>query len=450
MNKTIILNSIWGLIAVGAFLAGRTDQNSNGSGDSASSSGAPASGLSSRSSGAMGSSSSGAYGANGSTTGSLNGSSSSGVTVAQFQSESNALLANKMFADLLLDLNAGNARELFDAMVEKQRNGNDVGQQMGLLLEAWGKVDGPSALAAVSEMGGDGRRRGFASISAMKGWASSDPVAAKAHLEGLEDGFEKGMMTQGVVSGLAEVDPFAATEYVIALDAEREASADGNNDRWRGFAIDRQMEAIANAQIQRGMKDATAWAESLPDGTIKASAFDRVADSFARNDPQEAAEWVKNHAGQEYAERAVREVSEELSREDPVAAVKWAGELPEEAQAGAMSTAMERWTRDDPEAAGSYLTNLADSTTRDAAVMSFARTLDREDPALAAEWAGSITNEATRTETLQSVARSWLRSDADAARAWLPQSGLSAEAQQQAIDESSRGGRPDFRRPMGR
>lgn len=445
MNKIIILNSVWGVVAAGAFFAGRTVETPSGDSANQSSQGG-GSGLSSRNGGSGPGGSSSSSGGPGTSLagGGLNGGSSAGVTVAQFQNESNALVANKMFADLLLTLDAGNARELFDAMIEKQRNGNDVGQQMGLLLEAWGKVDGPTALAAVSEMGGDGRRRGFASISAMRGWASNDPEAAKAHLEGMEGGFEKGMMTQGVVSGLASVDPFAATEYVLKLDAEREASGEGGDDRWRGYAVDRQMEAIANAQIQRGMKDATSWAESLPDGNIKSSAFDRVAESFARNSPEEAAEWIKSHADQEYAGRAIREVSEELSREDPAAAVTWASELPEEAQGGAMRTAMEQWTREDPEAAGGYLGNMSESPTRDAAVSSFARTLDREDPALAAEWAGSISDEGTRTETLQSVARSWLRSDADAAKAWLPQSGLSAEAQQRAIEESSRGGRRDF------
>ena len=439
MNKLIILNAVWVIVAIAAFMGGRTVEKSSSETEAALSeeedrSLSPRSRRSSRGSSASGSGGSSANGSYGR-------GSASGVSVSQYQNETDALIANKIFADLLLNLDESNARSLFDALLEKQKNGSDTGQQMGLLLEAWGKLDGPAALAAVQEMGGDGRRRGFASVAAMRGWASTNPEAAKAHLAGLEGGFERGMLTQGVVSGMASSDPNAATAFVLELEAERDASGDGRNDRWRGFALDRQMEAIANAQIQRGMSDATAWAEGLPEGAVKSSAFDRVAESYAQNNPQEAAEWISGHADQEYAERAVREISEELSRNDPAAAMSWASDLPEATQPGAIRTAMERWTREDPTAAGQYLTNMEQSPSRDAAVSSFARSYDRENPAVAAEWAQSISNEQVRNETVESVARSWFRSNPEEARAWLPQSGLSAEAQNQIIERSSRDGR---------
>lgn len=436
MKKIITLNIVWLVVAIAAFLFGSSGNTSEESQSAEMGSGSN-SGISTRGSGAR-TRGGPEVGASTSSTTAGGGITGQGVTLARYQRETDALLANKMFADLLLELKPENAREVFDALLEKQKNGGDTGQQMGLLLEAWGKLDGEAALGAVGEMGGDGRSRGFASISAMKGWASTDPVTAKAYLDGLEGGFEKGMLTQGVVSGLASVDPDAATEYVLELDAARDAGDEGNNDRWRGFAVDRQMEAIARAQIQRGMSEATAWAESLPEGSIKASAFDRVAESFAQGDPKEAAEWVKSHADKNYAERAVREISEELSRKDPAAAVSWAEELPEATQTSAMRDAMGRWTRDDPTAAGTYLNTMDESPTRDAAVSSFAQSYDREDPAVAAQWAGSIGDESLRTQTLESVARSWVRSNLDEAKAWLPSSGLTPESQQKMIEEGSR------------
>jgi hypothetical protein len=445
MKKSIILNIVWVGVAIAAFVVGRTSQESaDPAPDQASADGKSA--ISSRGGGSGTSGISGDASNSGSSKTARGGDSQSGVTISQYQSETDSLVANKMFADLLLELRSENARDVFEALLEKGKNGGDTGQQMGLLLEAWGKIDGAAALMAVGEMDGDGRRRGFASIAAMKGWASTDPEAAKAHLEGLENGFEKSMLVQGMVSGLASTDPSAATAYVLAIDAEQRASGEegGRDDRWRGFAVDRQMEAIANAQMQRGMKEATAWAESLPDGSIKSAAFDRVAEGFARNSPEEAAEWVKAHADQDYAERAVREISEELARKDPASAVNWAEELPEASQAGAMRTAIEQWTREDPTAAGEYLTSMSVSPARDAAVSSFARTFDREDPALAAEWAGSINDEETRSDTMESVARSWMRSNSEEAKEWLPKSGLSEEAQQKVIEDASRGGRGGF------
>jgi len=436
MNKFIILNVVWVFVAVGAFYVGKNDESK---GSEAETSDAEGTNFSNRNRSSQVRSSSTEDGKEGASS-TANGLSQ-GVTLAQYQRETDALVANKLFADLLLTLKPENAREVFEALLEKRRNGGETGEQMGFFLEAWGKLDGEAALAAVEELGGDGRRRGFASISAMKGWASSDPTAARAHLEGLEAGFEKGMLVQGVVSGMASIDPQSATEFVLEMDEARRAEAgDGGEDRWRGFATDRQMEVIARAQMQQGMSQATAWAESLPEGSIKSSAFDRVAENYAQSDPEAAAEWVKSHADQEYAERAVREVSEELSRKDPVAAVSWAEELPEATQASAMRQSIEQWTRQDAEAAGEYLTTMEESVSRDAAVSSFARTLDREDPVVAAEWAASISDEGTRNETLQSVGRSWVQTDAEAAKAWLPNSGLSEEAQAEVIESAERGG----------
>jgi hypothetical protein len=223
----------------------------------------------------------------------------SGVMVSRYQNETDAFLAHKLFLDLLLELQPDNAGEILAVLLEKGKDEGETRSKMCLLLEAWGKVDGAAAIAAVGALEGDGRRRGFAYISAMKGWASTDSDAAKAHLEGLADGFEKGMIMQGLISGMASMDPVEATAYVLKVDAGRQSTSGeegGHDNEWRGFAVDCQIAAIANAQLQRGMSEATAWAESLPDGSVKSSAFDRVAESYAKNNPEEAAEWVKVHA----------------------------------------------------------------------------------------------------------------------------------------------------------
>jgi hypothetical protein len=369
----------------------------------------------------------------------------SGSPLDAFLNESDPLKANKIFADLLLSLTADNAKEMFDKLRENGRGGGDFGREMGLYLEAWGRIDGAQAMAAVTEMGGDDRRRGFVGMAAITGWASTDPEAAKAWLAGVESDnpWEKGMMEQGLVAGLARTDPAAATEFVFAMEAERIAKAGGEEDanpgdprfRGRGMDADRFMETIVNAQMRMGSSAATAWAEGLPDGDLKASAFDRVAGNLVRTDPQAAAAWVATHAGEEYADRAVREIAQEFGRTDPVAAVEWAGNLPEAGQKDVMRVTFEQWTRSDPTAASTYLAQMAESPARDIAVSSLVRQIDNEDPASAVAWTATIADPEVRTETLSSVGRSWMRSDPDAAKAWLPTSGLPAEAQQAIIDQ---------------
>ena len=357
------------------------------------------------------------------------------VFVEAFLNEGDALTANKMFADLLLNLDADNAREIFDALRESGRADGNFGRDMGLFLQAWGRLDGPSAVAAVADLGGDGRRRAFGAMSAMEGWASTDSDAAKEHVASAEDGWEKGMMRQGLISGIARTDPNAATDYVLELEAERAASGESGDDRWRGYAVDRQMEVIAEAQLRRSPSDATSWAEGLPDGDLKSAAFDQVTESYVKVDPAAAAEWVSDHASADYAQRAVREIAEEFGRTDPEAAIEWAEQLPDESKGSALAETLEQWTRNDPLAASEYLQNMDASPARDSAVASFARQLDREDPAAAADWAATIEDQERRDETLRAVGSSWMRTDPDGAKAWLPTSGLSEEAQQRIIEQ---------------
>ncbi|NRB26692.1 MAG: hypothetical protein HRU37_03325 [Roseibacillus sp.] len=447
MNKSLTLHAIWLALAAAAFLFGRSsvssgeasdrDASKNRSGKSSATRTGNYS-TAQRADKASGRSSSGTN---------LTGA---GVTVSQFLNERDPLIANKLFADLILSMDASSARSIFDGLRKNRSDSSDA--QMSLFLRAWGQLDGATAMKAVEELDRDPRRQGQAGIAAMTGWASTDPEGAKAHLKGLDNDLVKGVLAQGIVSGLASSDPEAATAFVLELDqSQRDALANSGTEnaqrqwweRSRAYAFDRQLDTIASAQIQRGMSNATAWAEQLPEGTIKASAFDRVADQFAREDPAAAAAWVESHADKDYAERAVREVAEELGRENPEEAVRWLADLPEANQSRAIYQSMERWTREDPVSAGNFLREMDPSASRDTAVRSYANEIDGSDPQMAAEWAGSIANDEIRMETLNGVAHSWIRKDPEEARAWLPNSGLSTEQQGRIIRDADR--RQQFR-----
>ena len=445
MKKSLILHAIWLSVAIVAFLFGRTSlQSARSEDDSAINLNRSSKSLVARST-------------NGPQAGTRPGFASSGtrgtqsrVTVSQFLGERDPLVANQLFAELILSMDASSAQGIFEELRKRRGDGSEA--QMTLFLRAWGQLDGASAMKAIEGMSRDPRRQAQAGIAAITGWASTDPEGAKAHLEGIENGMVKGVLAQGIVNGLASSDPDAATDFVLELDqAQRSAAANSSAeegerqwwDRGRAYAFDRQLDTIATAQIALGMPNATAWAENLPEGTIKASAFDRIADRFASEDPAAAAEWVRSHADQEYAERAVREVAEELGREDPEQAVRWVADLPDATQSRAISQSMERWTREDPVAAGSFLQDMAPSESRDAAVKSYANELDGSDPQMAAEWAGSIANDQMRSETLNGVARSWIRRDPEGARAWLPGSGLSGDQQERILRDADR--RQQFR-----
>lgn len=381
--------------------------------------------------------------------------------IGDFLSSNDPLEQNFLFAQMLMGITAENASGMYESLKGKL-SGRDGGRQMALLFQAWGRVDGEAAFKAAiagnnNEEGGRGRGGpggGFNAMSALSGWAAVDAAAAKETLSNIEDDRQKSFLTFGLISGLAKSDAKAATDFVIELAANREAEPQETEEGGRGprdrnpFGGDltqRYISQIASEQLKRGISTAVDWAEALPDGDLKSSAFDEVAEGYIRSDIDAAKEWVSNNADQEYAQRAVGEVAEQLTRDNPQDAADWASTLPADAQEGAYKEVMERWTRDDAEAASKHLATMEPSGARDSAVSSFATSLDREDPQSAATWAATIDNEETRTNTLTRVAQSWMRTDTDGAKAWLPTSGLSQEAQTQILESPSRGRGADFR-----
>ena len=371
--------------------------------------------------------------------------------INNYLSSSDPIEKNLLFAQMLIGLNADNASEIYESLKENL-DGRERSRKMELFFQAWGRADGESAIKmALSNNSERNRGRGgqgnnMYAYSALSAWASVDPESAMKTISNLEDDRQKSFLTYGLINGLAKSDARAATDYVLEMEANRETEEQPNGVLRRGDVTQRYISQIASEQLKKGVSTAIEWAEALPDGELKSSAFDQVTESYVRSDIDAAKKWVSSNAEKEYAQRAVSEVASHLSRENPQDAVDWASSLPTNAQGQAYREVMQNWTRNDPEAASNHLVAMKPSEARDSAVSSFAASLDREDPKSAATWAATIDNEETRINTLKTVAQSWMRTDAETAKAWLPNSGLPQETQTAILETPTRG-RPtgDFR-----
>jgi hypothetical protein len=124
----------------------------------------------------------------------------------------------------------------------------------------------------------------------------------------------------------------------------------------------------------------------------------------------------------------VNRLADDWANEDPKAVMDWAENLSGKSKAEAYEEAMQSWARQDPAAAGEYLSSLKESPERDAAVGGYATRVSREDPGSAMEWAKTINDEGIREDTMVDVARDWYRNDKTAAEEWIASSGLSEEA----------------------
>lgn len=378
-------------------------------------------------------------------------STSANQLINNYLSSNDPIEKNLLFAQMLISLNADNASEIYESLKENL-DGRERSRKMELFFQAWGKADGESAIKiALSNSSERNRGRGgqgsnMYAYSALSAWASVDPESAMKTISNIEDDRQKSFLTYGLINELAKSDARAATDYVLEMDTNRATEERPDGVLRRGNVTQRYISQIASEQLKKGVSTAIEWAEALPDGELKSSAFNQVAEGYIRSDIDAAKKWVSSNAGKEYAQRAVNEVASHLSRENPQDAVDWASSLPTNAQGQAYREVMENWTRIDPEAASNHLVAMKPSEARDSAVSSFASSLDREDPKSAATWAATIENEETRINTLKQVAQSWMRTDSDAAKAWLPDSGLPKETQTAIIETPSRGrSTSDFR-----
>lgn len=335
----------------------------------------------------------------------------------------NPLKRRAAFDELLKGMTAENALAIREQIKGMDQNSSEFRD----FHYAWGAIAGDAAVFNGMET----RERDMAVTLA--GWAGADAGAAMAWFNGLseKEGANNSELKAGLVHGLTDSDPIAATRFVFGLNENGDKAAEG-------------LLSIVTGEMLRsvGAQESSRWAESLPEGALRASAMDRVANRLVAEDPEAAAAWVEKFAGDPGSARVIEEVGDEWAERDPVAAVSWLETIDSgEGKKWAMSSAFGEWVKKDPLAASQHLVAMNDSPERDSAISGFAGRLAYEDPQSAIAWAGEISDPAARERTLVRAGQAMLRRDAEGTRAWLQTSGLSAEAQKQVLTPQRRGRR---------
>lgn len=329
---------------------------------------------------------------------------------------------DRQFLELLKQLTPENAQDFAEAARAGGRRfgfGGGNRDKLGLVLNAWAKLDGAAAMEyATAEREGEGRGGrggrgdwgGGESFSALSGWATTDPDGAKAWLDGQEDGRTKGFLTAALIEGLITTDPDSAMNYISNLPAD---------DEGRG----RYTSMIASEKLEQGLQSALSWFDSISDPELKSGAAFRIAMDYGREDPAAAAAWAVDSG----SDRTLGMVAGNYARANLDASLDWALTLDGENQSAAMGAIFDRWADDDALAASEFLVTMKDGTAKDSAVRSLANELSREDPQSALTWASSIGESKLRNDTIEPLARRWLRSDESAATAWLTEANLPDE-----------------------
>ena len=171
------------------------------------------------------------------------------------------------------------------------------------------------------------------------------------------------------------------------------------------------------------------------ENNMKQSAFTNLTQQRSREHPAEVAEWLKEHAGKEYADGSFERLGDNWGQKDPVAAAKYFDELPAgEGKAEGMREVVEHWAKEDPVDAGNWLNEKEPSADLDPVYATFAREVSKENGEGAMEWAQTITEPKVKEKTIPSVGQNWYRQDKAKVEEWLPDSGLPEETQKAITD----------------
>ena len=282
--------------------------------------------------------------------------------IKEISDTNDPLLRQKMFAALLENLTSENARSAFLALREGRRGGpfgRGGEDQIRLLANAWGRIDGAGAVAALKEIAseegendrddwrGRGGRGSGALSGVLAGWATVNGAEASAYLGGIEDEREQRGAAFGVLQGMLVNGVDEAMGFVRNLpDSE-------DSVRTKGF----YMAMVTDEMLEQGLDQAKTWVDTVKEPELRTGALARVTMEIMNEDRAEAADWIAQFGDEDAAAPAVNRLADDWANEDPKAVMDWAENLSGKSKAEAYEEAMQSWARQDPAAAGEYLSS---------------------------------------------------------------------------------------------
>lgn len=326
-------------------------------------------------------------------------------------------------------------RKAFDRLLEEMRSdtftyeqamtirhamhhGGADGEQWRTFDYAWGANDPASAVAEIDKIP-EQYRRGFTS-NMLPGLASVEPRTAIGIVESME-GEMRQQMTGRLLEGLADYDVGFATDYVFDM-AE---SGDPNASQYmRKLA----REVMETAGFEGGIE----WAESLQEGALQAAALRSVANEYANNDPQAAAQWAEQFVGTEQNSRLFGEIVREWGNKE--AASVWVESLePSQGQRDALSAVYGHRGATSPEQALKEIQAMPQSADKDFALNGFISGLAHQDGEAAVAWAAEIDMPGMREAAMVRAAKQYYKQDRQATEEWFVASGLPSESWRQIV-----------------
>ncbi len=404
MRKIILINCLWAAVAVGTFFLGKKDhgfdslQNSGAVNDSrnltnneAVKRGLVRSGTIER-----------VQKSKKSLPGSLVIDRGVGSKLKSALADSNPVRRNATISQMLLDLTPGDVDEML-ATFESSPGGRENDRLFNDFLYAWASVSGEDAVQYAIDPDSPKKSRGaYHAMTAIAGWAASDPNSAMLFVEQVENSDTRQWMHYGVTKEMIRNDLDGAIAY-----SERNV---------KGRARGEQMNRIADALMdQRGEQGLIDWINGINHAekenemlSYKKHAVRESLAKIARNDPGKVVQFITDNATEPFIDsESLERTSRYISDTSIADEVQWLADLPGEIEGRrhALGERFEEFIKEDFEGAGEWLSNQPLGPAYDEAIQDYASSAAKDNPEAALAWVDRISDERIRNDTLDRLQR---------------------------------------------
>ena len=137
--------------------------------------------------------------------------------------------------------------------------------------------------------------------------------------------------------------------------------------------------------------------------------------NWANNDPRSAAAWLEKQDDPQMHRQALMMIASNYAERDGDEALRWGATLSGENSQVVMSQVIQRIAHDDPERAGSMISQMDDGPFRKSAIAAIAQTWAQSDPRAALAWVAKQSSSEATPDLYGSVFGQWAIYDVDAA-----------------------------------
>jgi hypothetical protein len=230
------------------------------------------------------------------------------------------------------------------------------------ILNELGERDPETAVELALDCSADGDTRSRALRTAFTAFARrNEPAQCFAKLEGLE-GPDREAAFAAISASWLQRDAVAAMNWLAGRPAsERHSKASGD-----------LLVAFFGNWVTNADATARAWADALPPGETRDAVQIQLARSLSGLGKPEEATQILAHLGGAADPKTIADITASWAKRDPQAAADWViAREPDPAQRDALAAIVRTWADDDPQSVENWLARFPPGETRDSCIAAF-------------------------------------------------------------------------------